>query len=388
LPNLILDNNMLAARRVIKAAGINSIEVGIARRSVFDEMIRRSRSILKGDDFIDPDILASQYNALTPSTLKFLFGKDRKTVGNLIRLLNARHGTIDISGIKGTVADRPIIDILKQVVKQERETQKIFETKILKPFLNGEIGHEALDAEGFVRHVIKKASNKKIKQLYRLLPKRKVEDFQAATVEVILDKAANASLNPEAQALALIRGKGRAGVKLAQILEKSFGVSIEDSLNKLKTLLPMDTVRLLEDYALVQAGRNIASAEAKAVGGLVGGAVMASFITLQWGVGFKLAKGRFLAEIMRLKPVRTWLTSRREIPGTSGKTNASIRAFQVALPQIIETATEQLGEASPQAQIVFDFFTQDVPNSLGYIPEPKPGAIPGETLEESVGRLR
>ena len=366
LPELILDNNMIAAQRVIKAAGLNSTEVGITRRSVFDEMLRRAQDMLSGPKFIDPVVLAQQYDALLPATKTFLFGKDLRSVGTLIRLLAAKHGKVDISGIKAAAAERPILNLLKQAAKKERETQKLFETRVLKPFLNKEAGASGPSPEEFVRHVLRKNTTSEIKRLFRLLPKDKVNDFQAATTELILEKSGRAALGPETQAVALLAGRAPVGTKLAQIMEKDFGATVSESLEKIRGILPTDTIRILEDLALVQAGRGQAAAAGKAVGGLVGGSIISSFLNLQLGTAFRIIKGRIVSTMLTSKAVRAWMTSSIKFPPR----RKDIAAFQLALPQIIEAVTESVGEASPEAQAMVEFFMDTVPNALGLLPEP------------------
>ena len=378
LPKLILDNNMVAAQRVMKAAGATSAEVSIARRSVFDEMLRRSQDTLSGPGVIDPVSLARQYDALLPATKTFLFGKDRRSVGTLIRLMAAKHGKVDISGIQAAAAERPILNLLKQAARQEQKTQRLFETRVLRPFLAKEPGAAAPSPEEFVRHVLRKGTLSEIKQLFRLLPKNKVEAFQAATTELILEKSGRAALDPEAQAVALLAGRAPVGTKLAKTMEQEFGATVSESLDKIRSILPSDTIRILEDLALVQAGRGQAAAAGKAVGGLVGGSIIASFLSLQLSVAARIIKGRAVSMMLTSKLIRKWMTSSLQFPPR----RKDIAAFQLALPQIAEAI--EASDPGPDGQAMIEFFTDTVPNALGLVPEPEDLAVP----DQDVTRLR
>lgn len=384
LPALILNNKVEAAKRIVKVAGLGSPEVHAAKTSVFDDMLQRSQDTLLGDGFIDPKKLARQIDTLSPTTKAFLFGGDVMKVRLAVRLLAARHGIVKIADIAEAPTERTILSLLRQASKQEAEAARLFDTKVLKPFLAGASGAGAPNPGDFIRFALKKASPEELTQLFKLLSRRQRLDFESTTVVHIIERSAIAGADPEAQAVALLTGRGGVGLKLAKVLAQDFGATVAESLAKLRVILPTDTLRILEDLALVQAARGQAMASGKAVGGLVAGSVISGFLDLRIGTAVRLVKARIAARMMRSKPVRAWLTSRIKFKPL----RKDVAAFQLALPQILRAITQEVGEVSPEAQALSDFFMRDVPEQLGL--NPKPQTVTGEepTRVEDVSRMR
>lgn len=173
-------------------------------------------------------------------------------------------------------------------------------------------------------------------------------------------------------------------MKLAKVLVQDFGATVSESLAKLRMILPTDTLRILEDLALVQAARGQGVVSGKAVGGLVAGSVISRFLVFSGDVILKLTKSRVLAEMLLSKPVRNWLTSRVRLKPR----RRDIAAFAAALPQILRAITKEVGEVSPEAQAMSDFFINDVPEQLGL--KARPSTVTGEApvSVEDVSRIR
>ena len=361
LPGLILKNKFEDAARVILTIGPNSIAAKAARRSTFDEILQASKNTLFGEGAIDPKLLARQLDKLRPQTKLVLFGSKEAAdeADTLVRALAARFNIIDLSVIQGASGSEAILPLLRRAAQQELELRRDFDNDIIKPILRGEIDTSAMNPEDFVRFALRTGSQQDLDRLFKLLPKEQAEAFRKRTVIHLLERSARRSGDPAEKITSVIDERPPVGDKLLEVITKDFGQDTKESLSRLRSVLGDDTLQIIKDLGTVQAARARGQSAAKAAGGLVGGSIIANFLSLEIRNVSRLVKFRIVATILRLKAVRLWLTRGVKLPSRTGRS----QTFQLVLPQITEAVTNELGDESEAAQEINKFF-RDIRDSL------------------------
>lgn len=105
-------------------------------------------------------------------------------------------------------------------------------------------------------------------------------------------------------------------------------------------------------------GANSGHKQHNSVDGLVGGSIVSRMLRhmadLQIGTAVQIGWFRGLAALFQAPGFRQWLTSGLKIPDRGKR----VAALQVALPQISEVLTQELGDDSATVKAMMAFFGQ------------------------------
>ena len=286
-----------------------------AKSAAFNEMLRKSRSSL-GDDFTNPETLLNQINRLSPDVQKIIFGKDFKKVNNLLKIIGAERGVIDIqqlSNMKG-----PLVKKLQKIYDLEQTAAKNYKNKIIKPFLKNSIGESEMNVADFTRYFVGTATPKEITEimnrfspdLQQKIAQRVIQDIlesgRSADADLILKEFAEGSTPPHPTLYKALYSIGGGDEVLAK--------------QKLTAIIGKESLELLEDVAGVQAGRRKTQDVAASAGGLVSGSIINQLTNLKFGNVGTIIKYRIAAKILSNPVGRAWLTSTKQIPAVGPKT--------------------------------------------------------------------
>lgn len=360
LPGLLLKGNVEDARRIINVLGENHPAVKTARRVVIDDIFAGSRnSFVPGTFAVDPKVLRAAFDRLDPGVRKIVFGDSEQKAQALIQSLAARHGLIDVSKINRLPGDEDLFDILSIAQAEAEATKAAFDRKVFKPLLQGGTG--AVSEEQFVRHIMKTADIADIRQLFSVLSPDVADKLRKRTVLELLSSASTRATDAEQQLQFLTREVIPAGENLGRVLAQGFGVTPEESTARIRAILGDNGFEVMRQLAVVEAARLRSDQAGRAVGGLVGGSILKNLLTLQPSAAVDIGMFRFIAWMLNSKIVSAWLSSPIVLP----KASNTARAFQIALPQILEGASQELGEGSEEFAKVKKFFETDVPKMIG-----------------------
>ena len=312
-----LMNGDLATFRVFeKALGKDFGDVlQDAKSAAFNEMLRKSRSSL-GDDFTNPETLLNQINQLPQDVQKIIFGKDFKKVNNLLKIIGAERGVIDIqqlSNMKGSLVKK-----LQKIYDLEQAAAKNYKNKIIKPFLKNSIGESEMNPAEFTRYFVGTATPKEITEimnkfspeLQQKIAQRVIQDIlesgRSADADLILKEFATGQTPPHPTLYKALYSIGGGDEALAK--------------QKLTAIIGKEALELLEDVAGVQAGRRKTQDVAASAGGLVSGSIINQLTNLKLGNVGTIIKYRIAAKILSNPIGRAWLTSTKQIPAIGPKT--------------------------------------------------------------------
>ena len=300
-----------------KALGADSPLLKDAKSAAFNEMIRKAQSSLGDGDFINAKALWSQIAALSDDGQKQLLGKNYKKVKNLIDVIAAESGTIDISQL--AAMDGPLATKLQKVLKLEQAAKENFQNEIIKPFLRNEIGETAINTGQFVRHFLKHAQSPEINKIMGRFSTEMQEDIRKRVIQEILESGRTA--DPDLILKEVAQGQTPPHRELYNAILKSANTTdIKEANRKLTAILGQETFDLLNDIAGVQVARRVSAKEASAAGGLVAGSIISKILSLQWGVIPSLIKYRITAKLLANNMTRAWLTSQKQLPSAGMKT--------------------------------------------------------------------
>ena len=305
-----------------------------AKSAAFNEMIRKSQSSLGDGDFINAQTLHSQIAAMSNDAQQQLFGKNYKKIKNLIDVLAAEHGTIDISQLASMKG--PLVSKLQKIKRLEEAAQKDFKNKIIKPFLRNEIGETEINTGEFVRHFLKYAQSVDINNIMGKFSGKMQESIRKRVIQEILESGRTA--DPDLILREVAMGQTPPHRELYNAILKSANTKdIKEANAKLIAILGKETFDLLNDIAGVQVARRVQTKEAAAAGGLISGSIISKFLSLQWGVIPTLIKYRATAMILSNPIGKAWLTNTMQLPKTGIKTANIVFAG----PEIVKLIKEE-----------------------------------------------
>jgi hypothetical protein len=287
-----------------------------AKSAAFNEMLRKSRSSI-GDEFTNPKTLYNQITRLKPEVAEIIFGKkDYKKIKNLLNIIGAERGIIDIqqlSNMKG-----PFVKKLQKIYDLEKQAEKNYRNKFIKPFLKNSIGESEMNPADFTRYFVGTATPKEITEvlnkfspdLQDKIAQRVIQDIlesgRSADADLILKEFATGQTPPHPTLYKALYSIGGGDEALAK--------------QKLTAIIGKDALELLEDVAGIQAGRRKTQDVAASAGGLVSGSIINQLTNLKFGNVGTIIKYRIAAKILSNPLGRSWLTSTKQIPAIGPKT--------------------------------------------------------------------
>ena len=298
------------------ALGADSPLLKDAKSAAFNEMIRKAKSSLGDGDFINAKTLWSQISALSDDGQKQLFGKNYKKVKNLIDVIAAESGTIDISRL--AAMDGPLVAKLNKVIALEKAAKKDFQNKIIKPFLRDDIDETAINTGEFVRHFLKTAQSPDINKVMGKFSTKMQEDIRKRVIQEILESGRTA--DPDLILKEVATGQTPPHRELYNAILEFGGKDFKEANAKLTAILGQETFDLLNDIAGVQVARRVVAKEAAAAGGLVSGSIISNILNLRLGSATSVIKYRITAKILANPIGKAWLSSQKKLPASGLKT--------------------------------------------------------------------
>ena len=312
----ILNGDLKTIRILETALGKDNPLLQDAKSAAFNEMLRKSRSVLGEGTFTNPRNLWDQIQRLPDESQKYLLGKDWKKVKNLLNLLAEERGMVDISQLsemKGTLAQK-----LKTIIALENAAEKNWKNKFLKPFQRNAIDETTMKVEDFVRYFIKTADSAEIKKVMSLFSSEMQEDIRKVAIQEILQSGRTG--DPDLILREYASGTTPPHNALYKALLDIAGGTKEDASRKLVALLGEDTLNLLQDIAGIRIGQRVKAKVAEAAGGLISGSIIAKMLRLDLPVAYSILKYRIAAKILANPLGRQWLSSQWRLPETGHKT--------------------------------------------------------------------
>ena len=298
------------------ALGADSPLLKDAKSAAFNEMIKKAKSSLGDGDFINAKTLWSQISALSDDGQKQLFGKNYKKVKNLIDVIAAESGTIDISRL--AAMDGPLVAKLNKVIALEKAAKKDFQNKIIKPFLRDDIDETAINTGEFVRHFLKTAQSPDINKVMGKFSTKMQEDIRKRVIQEILESGRTA--DPDLILKEVATGQTPPHRELYNAILEFGGKDFKEANAKLTAILGQETFDLLNDIAGVQVARRVVAKEAAAAGGLVSGSIISNILNLRLGSATSIIKYRITAKILANPIGKAWLSSQKKLPASGLKT--------------------------------------------------------------------
>ena len=298
------------------ALGADSPLLKDAKSAAFNEMIKKAKSSLGDGDFINAKTLWSQISALSDDGQKQLFGKNYKKVKNLIDVIAAESGTIDISRL--AAMDGPLVAKLNKVIALEKAAKKDFQNKIIKPFLRDDIDETAINTGEFVRHFLKTAQSPDINKVMGKFSTKMQEDIRKRVIQEILESGRTA--DPDLILKEVATGQTPPHRELYNAILEFGGKDFKEANAKLTAILGQETFDLLNDIAGVQVARRVVAKEAAAAGGLVSGSIISNILNLRLGSATSVIKYRITAKILANPIGKAWLSSQKKLPASGLKT--------------------------------------------------------------------
>ena len=298
------------------ALGADSPLLKDAKSAAFNEMIRKAESSLGDGDFINAKALWSQIAALSDDGQKMLFGKNYKKVKNLIDVIAAESGTIDISQL--AAMEGPLVAKLNKVLALEKAAKKDFQNKIIKPFLKDDIDETVINTGEFVRHFLKTAQSPDINKVMGKFSTKMQEDIRKRVIQEILESGRTA--DPDLILKEVATGQTPPHRELYNAILEFGGKDFKEANAKLTAILGQETFDLLNDIAGVQVARRVVAKEAAAAGGLVSGSIISNILNLRLGSATSVIKYRITAKILANPIGKAWLSSQKKLPASGLKT--------------------------------------------------------------------
>ena len=315
------------------ALGADSPLLKDAKSAAFNEMIRKAESSLGDGDFINAKALWSQIAALSDDGQKQLLGKNYKKVKNLIDVIAAESGTIDISQL--AAMDGPLATKLQKVLKLEQAAKKDFQNKIIKTFLRKAIAETDINTGQFVRHFLKHAQSPDINKIMGKFSTDMQEDIRKRVIQEIIESGRTA--DPDLILKEVATGQTPPHRELYNAILEFGGKDFKEANAKLTAILGKETFDLLNDIAGVQVARRVVAKEASAAGGLVSGSIISNILNLKLGAASSVIKYRITAKLLANRATRAWFTSQLKLPASGMKTANIVFAG----PEVYKAVTEE-----------------------------------------------
>ena len=328
----ILNGDATVIRTIENALGKDSTILLDVKSATFNEMLRKSRSSL-GADGTNPQVLFDQIANLPDSVQKFLLGKDFKKVKNLLNVLAAERGMIDINQLAGMQG--PLVNRLNKIIALERAAEKNFKNKFIKPFLKNAIDETEMNPADFTKYFLSTANPADITNIMQKFSPELQEQIRKRVIQEILESGRSA--DPDLILKEFASGQTPPHPTLYKAIFKFGGGDDKLARQKLNAVFGQETLDLLEDVAGIRAGQRVTSDVAASAGGLVSGSIVANLLNLRLGNAASIIRYRIAAKILASPAGRAWLTSSKQLPAIGPKTVG----ITVASKEIFDLVSEE-----------------------------------------------
>jgi hypothetical protein len=312
------------------------------RKAALTEIEDRARFSGTGE-MINPQKFLSELERLEPEVLNDLLGANSSNALSALKAMRAL-GEVDLNGKAN--ADAVIAALgkgnsaaaeIKALVAEQQKLDGLYSENVIKKFVKGEVDTTAIEPGEFVDRFIDVArdADEVARVMSRLSSNPELaQAIKSRTIQNVFQKAAH-NASPEDIS------RGLNFDPTVMVDPKKMSKELRADEDKLRAVIGNDAFSLLEDYLRVETQRSVKDATASTVGGLVGGSLMNSMLTLDLKkipshlkyafVGMTLSNPTFLKILQR----------------TSDPT-AATRAIIVSAP-FIEATMEQFGKGPGSA---------------------------------------
>lgn len=325
-----------------RVLGANSQEFTMLKRSIVDEMLKRStdNGLVSGKAFIDQ--LQSLYENKT-SIWKDIFGSKDPNLRRLSNLLDDAGAKLNPDSLRaalsepGAISSPEIRTRIGQLLDEQAKLDKTYRSKILKDIGEGRLGENFGDTAQFVNRFMGTANPEEAKSVMGLLSDRPElqADIKRKMIQNIFFEAQQAASPREVATL----GRGEAArMASEQKLHQIFG---DDERKKvLTTVLGEDTYNNFRALADVLAGTQRSERAFAASGGIAAGTVVGNMIRDPLSYPGEWVKQKVASILITLPVVRAWARNTVMTPeriGTAARTVLGSREF-------LEAAATEFGQ--------------------------------------------
>jgi hypothetical protein len=248
------------------------------RRAAVEDMVNRAKVHL-GGNVVDGKTMLADLKGLETEVLNDIFGNVKaSTILNELRTLDVLEGKInadDFTNLLGR-GQRNAIEY-KKLVEKQKDLDRLYYNNVIKRFTKGEVGTESLKPDDFVDRFVDVAKSRseveQVMGILRAADPELVQKIQGKTVQKIFQ---NAARNPTAEDIARGLDKDSRVIVGPQAMFKE----IADNEGKYLEVLGEPTFNVLKDYLRVANMKGMKDVSASQVGGLIGGSLLSSILTL------------------------------------------------------------------------------------------------------------
>lgn len=341
LPNLLVDPNKTGeARRIINLLGPESSEVTGARRAAFDRLVLEDANEVLGKS-VDPIALGRKLTALGKEGRTLLFGSEKAAneAIDILKLMEAQVGGLDLAAVSVGPGSMPLLDMIKAAARRELEIKQEFNNKLISGLTDSPEKLATIAPEDIARYTLQGLNARDAKKVLDMLPPDLQIGVRGKIIEFIIDKSGRAKAARVGNQRPLFEaGSIGDGVDLSKVLQNDFGATAADSIAKIESILGPEITQSLKDLAIVRGRKAQGASAAAAAGGLVGGSIMTEFLTANFKVAGKIAKFKIIATFYNTPGVAKWLKRTRNIKDPSAKRTLATVIF----PKFIATVENEI----------------------------------------------
>lgn len=343
--NIIERNDVQTWKRLIKVLDPNAIKV--LKRSVFNELIESSQQKNFRAGILDVDKFYSNLKGMSKNLRKEIFGDSHDDLVRVVKLMDASQDLkhIDMSRIAGM--EGSLVDRLRRVAHLEKKAAKEYETKVIKPFLRGDIGETSIDPEEFVINLINKGSSKQMLTVIDSLSDKTQTKVRQKVIELILNKSArNATADDVISGTIQVGDTMIDAGQLSKTLSSGLG---EKSINKFTNLIGEKNMQLLRDLGVVRASQQ---RKGSAAGGLLSGMLVSGLLTrMQFANLIPLMQYKAISVLLSNQAVAKGLAKLR-LRSVKDKTTKLTRLTAVEIGMLADDIIEAFPDEQERYQVV------------------------------------
>lgn len=316
--------------------------------------------------------IVDRITRLDKSVRKELF--DDVAIANLSAVQSlAKHlgkGEIDLEVFKTALAGKTkLYQALDKARKAFQDQRRVFNNKVMQPFLRGEGDVTAIAPEDFVHKWLGLASVDQTKEAMNLIAREDqalMSKIRRKTIQDIFQSAARAPKGEDI--LRNIEGDATAMVSAKSMYNAVY--KDPAAVAKYKAVLGPTTMQNLEDYLKFEIARETKNAIGKNAGGLVGGNITADILSGSPQGIVRAGKFRLAAAILNSPLPLRYLGSNVEIPDIT-----TITPLIAASEPIMRQLVEEFGDESPGLIRMLDTMAR------GLTGQTQPGTQPGQPTQ-------
>ena len=308
------------------------------QRAMLTEMEERATLTGTGN-LMNAQTFINDLNKLEPAVLRDLLGSRAPEIISSLKTMSTISGKVNAKEMVELLSKESFdAGAVKRLADAEVARDAFYDKNIVKKFLKGDLETTAINPGEFVERYLDLVKDKT--ELARVMSvmgddPNLVRQIQRKTIQKIFHDAAR---NPSADEIT--RRLGTDPTVMVDPRKMLATIGNTETAEKLRTVLGSDTFNLLRDYLKVSAAVGAKHDSAQAVGGLIGGSLMSSIMTLDLKALPAHLKYAVLGQLLTSPTIRGALKA-----GKSLDSGTAIRGAVVS-GAFIQGMMEDLGEGS------------------------------------------